>query len=104
MVGRPPRARAKTLGPCRQAKDDIEGDREKEKELRIYDRKVHKAYGEMVKATEAELNGLGIPFFCLEQELVARAGGEEVGKKVGERELEALKRRMVEFLEDMVRE
>ncbi|KAI4132317.1 MAG: hypothetical protein LQ338_000778 [Usnochroma carphineum] len=75
-----------------------------EKELEVYDRKVYRAYGEMVKATQRELRGLGIPFFGIEGALVVREEGEKEKGKVGEEELERLKARMVEFLEDMVRE
>ncbi|KAL8925424.1 MAG: hypothetical protein Q9208_003516 [Pyrenodesmia sp. 3 TL-2023] len=66
-----------------------------DKELRVYDKKVYKAYGEMVIATGVELERLGIPFFAI---------GETEKGRVGEEELERLKGRMVEFLEDMVRE
>lgn len=78
---------------------------EAERELRAYDRKVFRAYGEMVKATGEELGRLGVPFFGVKEGLVVRDGEGEVGEgKVGEGELERLKGRMVEFLEDMVKE
>ncbi|KAL8827099.1 MAG: hypothetical protein Q9170_007145, partial [Blastenia crenularia] len=76
-------------------------DAEAEKELKLYDRKVHKAYGEMVAATRAELKGMGIPFFAIAGERVGKEGEEG---KVGEEDLERLRGRMVGFLEDMVRE
>ncbi|KAL9596587.1 MAG: hypothetical protein Q9219_005714 [cf. Caloplaca sp. 3 TL-2023] len=73
-----------------------EEDADAEKELKIYDRKVHKAYTEMVGATRVELGKMGIPFFNAKDE------GQE-GKLEGQ-ELEKLRGRMVEFLEDMVKE
>ncbi|KAL8729053.1 MAG: hypothetical protein Q9166_004970 [cf. Caloplaca sp. 2 TL-2023] len=79
-----------------------------QKELRQYDRKVHRAYQEMVKATGVSLGKLGVPFFCVKEELIVREpldSAGEVGKgKVTHKELEALKVRMVGFLEDMVKE
>ncbi|KAI4087739.1 MAG: hypothetical protein LQ339_008821 [Xanthoria mediterranea] len=79
-----------------------------EKELKMYDRKVHKAYGDMVKATYIDLGKLGIPFFCMKEGLVVHgkeAAGQEVEKgKVGEKELGVLRGRMLGFLEDWVRE
>lgn len=87
--------------------DDGTEDREMEEEIRAYDRKVHRAYGEMVKATRDELRRMGIPFF----EIAAEGNGEgvvgkeEIGEgKLGEEDLEKLRVRMLEFLEDMVRE
>ncbi|KAI4232533.1 MAG: hypothetical protein LQ349_004948 [Xanthoria aureola] len=75
-----------------------------EKEVKMYDRKVHKAYAEMVKATHADLGKLGIPFFCIREALVVRGGeGGEKGT-VGEKELGVLRGRMLGFLEDWVRE
>ncbi|KAL8852923.1 MAG: hypothetical protein Q9221_002173 [Calogaya cf. arnoldii] len=77
------------------------------KELRLYDKKVHKAYAEMVKATHVDLGILGIPFFCTREELVVKGDGEgrEVEKgKIGERELGVLRGRMLGFLEEWVRE
>lgn len=78
-------------------KDNME--KEKEEELRVYDKKVYKAYGEMVKATREELGKMGIPFFI-------DGAGDEGGKgnNMGEEELERLRGRMMDFLEDMVRE
>ncbi|KAI4249314.1 MAG: hypothetical protein L6R40_000772 [Gallowayella cf. fulva] len=79
-----------------------------EKEVRAYDRKVHRAYREMVKATWKDLGKLGIPFFGINGDLVVKdvqEGECEVDKgKVGERELQELRGRMLGFLEDMVRE
>ncbi|KAL8798446.1 MAG: hypothetical protein Q9182_006653 [Xanthomendoza sp. 2 TL-2023] len=81
------------------ASAETETDADVEEELRVYDRKVLKAYREMSKATGRDLGRMGIPFFCLREELVGVGNG-----KVGEAELEGLKARMVGFLEDMVRE
>ncbi|KAL8683310.1 MAG: hypothetical protein Q9186_000693 [Xanthomendoza sp. 1 TL-2023] len=79
-----------------------------EKELRVYDRKVLKAYREMIEATGRDLGKLGIPFYCIKEELVIsgtdQEGAELVRGKIREEELEGLKGRMVAFLEDMVRE
>ncbi|KAL8658561.1 MAG: hypothetical protein Q9202_007528 [Teloschistes flavicans] len=82
-----------------------EEEEEGKRELRLYDRKVWKAYGEMQRATEAELKTLAIPFFCLADECVVGTSEEEMerGKgKVGEKELQVLKARMVALLEDLV--
>ena len=70
----------------------------------MYDRKVHRAYGDMVKATYLDLGKLGIPFFCIREALVVRGGGEAEKRKVGEKELGVLRGRMLGFLEDWVRE
>ncbi|KAL8913931.1 MAG: hypothetical protein Q9171_001316 [Xanthocarpia ochracea] len=77
-----------------------------ERELRAYDRKVYKAYHEMIKATYTDLGKLGIPFFCIKEELVVQGEeGQEVEKgKVGEKELGVLRGRMVALLEDIVKE
>ncbi|KAL8861570.1 MAG: hypothetical protein Q9178_002094 [Gyalolechia marmorata] len=77
-----------------------------ERELRAYDRKVYKAYREMIKATYMDLEKVGIPFFCIKEELVVQGEeGQEVEKgKVGVKELGVLRGRMVGFLEDMVKE
>lgn len=65
--------------------------------MRVYDKKVYRAYGEMVKATREELGKMGIPFF----------GGDddkEAEGKLRDEEVEKLRGRMMEFLEDMVKE
>ncbi|KAL8938892.1 MAG: hypothetical protein Q9216_003656, partial [Gyalolechia sp. 2 TL-2023] len=71
---------------------------EEEEEIKAYDRKVYRAYGEMIKATRDEFKRMGIPFFDLVP------GGADENGKLSEEELERLRGRMVEFLEDMVRE
>ncbi|KAI4249374.1 MAG: hypothetical protein L6R42_009022 [Xanthoria sp. 1 TBL-2021] len=95
-----------SIGGLTKADDEKETPIDVEKELKLYDRKVHKAYGEMVKATHVDLGKLGIPFFCIREELVVRGReGREVEKgKIEERELGVLKGRMLGFLEDWVRE
>ena len=76
-----------------------------EKELRVYDWKVHKAYGEMVKATYMDLGKLGIPVFCIKEDMVVKGGEEAVERgKLGEGELGMLRGRMMEFLEDELQE
>ena len=76
-----------------------------EQELRMYDRKVHRACGEMAKATAKELGRLEVPFFCVMQGLVEEGGdGRALGKRKGtvsERELGALRGRMLVLLEDL---
>lgn len=102
----------KVVGAGGKQGEGYAGEEETKRELRLYDRKVWKAYGEMVRATERELAKLGIPFFCIEEGLVEKGrqggagGGEGKGGegKVGEKELEALKGRMVGLLEDLVAE
>ncbi|KAL8686122.1 MAG: hypothetical protein Q9218_007330 [Villophora microphyllina] len=84
-------------------------DEEARKELRLYDRKVHKAYTEMVTATQRELKSLGIPFFCIRDDLVVRGdvqegSGEMEKGKVTEKELGKLQAKVVELLEDLVQE
>lgn len=75
-------------------------------ELALYDRKVHRACREMVAATRGELGRLGIPFFAVGEGLIVRGprvgngDGERMEGKVREEELEALQKRMIEFLED----
>lgn len=82
-----------------------------------YDKKVHKACGEMINATMAELQAIGVPFFGLRRELVVQEGKVEVDqemdggvrkengrKRLREEEVLALQRRMVELLEDLCQE
>lgn len=71
----------------------------------MYDWKVHKAYGEMVKATYMDLGKLGIPVFCIKEDMVVKGGEEAVERgKLGEGELGMLRGRMMEFLEDELQE
>ncbi|KAH8146394.1 uncharacterized protein LAJ45_09587 [Morchella importuna] len=62
-------------------------------ELRVFDQKVHTRSEEMVKHMASEFAAMGIPFFC-------RAGLPEKEKEDAE-QLQALRRRVVELLEDL---
>jgi hypothetical protein len=68
--------------------------------------KVHLASTQMEAATRAELQGLGVPFFGTRAELVVGDGAAAAGREgvVEAAELEGLRRRMVGFLEDLVRD
>lgn len=82
-------------------------------ELLLYDRKVHKASVEMVKAMSTELKDMGVPFFGTKSHLINRGttssvsigggvdGRTSPGKTIQELELVKLQRRMLEMLEDM---
>ena len=59
----------------------------------MYDRKVLRACKDMAKATEMELENMGVPFF-----------GQAVEKLVGKEEREKLKAKMLRFLEDLAGE
>lgn len=69
---------------------------------------------DMVNATMAELQAIGIPFFGLRRELVVQEGEEQERdeglrkeggrKKLREEEVLALQKRVVELLEDLCRE
>ncbi|KAI5852463.1 hypothetical protein DFP73DRAFT_532784 [Morchella snyderi] len=59
-------------------------------ELRVFDQKVHTRSEEMVKHMASEFAAMGIPFFC-------RASLPEKG----DAELQALRKRVVELLEDL---
>ena len=73
-----------------------------EKEMEIFDRKVHRACREMVKSAERELKGLEVPFFCTKEELIFRKGSGEMRKgMVDEEELVRLQKKMLELLEDL---
>ncbi|KAL8948746.1 MAG: hypothetical protein Q9222_005099, partial [Ikaeria aurantiellina] len=100
-------AEVETKKEKKNSEGDGDGDggakEEQDKELRDYDKKVHKAYTEMCAATFKDLKRMGIPFFCIDEaECVGEGEGEE--GKVGKSELERLRGRMVGFLEDMVGE
>ncbi|MCJ1250811.1 hypothetical protein MMC30_008039 [Trapelia coarctata] len=84
-------------------------------ELLRYDKKVHRACVDMVNATTAELQAIGIPFFGLRRELVLQEGEDDQGtveglkkesgrKKLREDEVLALQKRVVELLEDLCQE
>ena len=98
-----------------KTKQDPEADL---RELERYDRKVYIACGEMIAATERELRGLGVPFFSVKEWFIRRdrganretvsgdgvGGAQDRDGKIGEEELMALRRRMVELLEDLCKE
>ncbi|KAI9793211.1 MAG: hypothetical protein M1816_000632 [Peltula sp. TS41687] len=91
-------------------------------ELLLYDRKVHRAAVEMVKAMSSELKDMGVPFFGTRSHLIEMGaattatssarntssgqgvddGGTAPGKTtIDQRELGKLQRKMLEMLEDM---
>ena len=76
-----------------------------EQELKMYDRKVHKACKEMVAATAKELKKLEVPFFCIIEGLVSEKGdGKAQGKRkdtITEQDLVELRGRMMALLEDL---
>lgn len=82
-------------------------------QLKAYDRKVHKAQTEMFNAMSGQLKGLGVPFFGVKPELIAKGdeaavtvSGPASGSKtrITEAELQKLQRRMIEYLEDMYKD
>lgn len=86
-------------------------------ELATYDVKVHKASTKMFSAMSADLEAMGIPFFCTKSELVeptepnstkGNIEGEnrsyQAQKKLTKAELVKLQRRMIQHLEDMYNE
>ncbi|EEP76782.1 predicted protein [Uncinocarpus reesii 1704] len=84
-------------------------------EIQIYDRKVYNAMSDMSKALDAELRGLGIPFFAVRHSLVRPSPGL-VGEKAGHVEspkrgdvlsledLRDFQQRMFDLLEDLCKE
>lgn len=64
----------------------------------------------MIAATERELKGLGVPFFGTRGELIRRDGGLRGGVKatdegkIEEEELQGLRKKMLELLEDLCKE
>lgn len=74
-------------------KMEMEMDAEGQKELLMYDRKVLRASKEMASATEKELESLGVPFFGKDVEKIMVST-----KKV---EMNALREKMVAFLEEL---
>lgn len=88
---------------------------EKQSELAVFDRKIFLAQMAMEEAMVGELKGLGVPFFGTDQSLVVPEMSDVTEKKqtetsakwsplVTEEELLALRRRMVEHLEDLYRD
>ena len=76
-----------------------------EQELKLYDRKVHKACKEMAAATVKGLKKLEVPFFCIVDGSVSEKGDEKVqGKRksmTSEQDLVELRGRMMVLLEDL---
>jgi len=65
------------------------------------------ACGEMIAATEKELKALGVPFFGTKEELIRRHEGgvrEKDEGTIGEEELQGLRKRMLELLEDLCKD
>ncbi len=61
----------------------------------------------MIAATERELKALGVPFFGIKEELIGRDGGgvrEKHEGRIGEEELQGLRKRMLELLEDLCKD
>lgn len=73
-------------------------------ELAYYDAKVYKAAADLSRTTEAELRRLGVPFFAIDESLVAKEKEETAEGKVSKEELAVLKRRMLELLQDLCRD
>lgn len=86
------------------------------RELTLYDRKVHRASVEMVKAMNTGLKEMGVPFFGTQQHLIDRrpvphegmdggdVGTSSGGKTIHERELVNLQRKMLDMLQDICAE
>ena len=72
-------------------------------ELERFDKKVYIACREMVAATTAELERVGVPFFRMQKGLVVGKGEKEEGK-IDEEELQRLRMKMVGLLEDLCKD
>lgn len=72
-------------------------------ELERFDKKVYIACREMVTATTAELEKMGVPFFRLQKGLVIGKGEKGEGK-LDEEELLKLRTKMLGLLEDLCRD
>jgi hypothetical protein len=84
-------------------------------ELKAYDSKVYQASLDMARAMETELRRLGVPFFCIDRNLVSTDEDEKGGgstftlteeskaktTKISKEELEVLKRRVLDLLVDL---
>ncbi|KAH8698315.1 hypothetical protein BGW36DRAFT_426028 [Talaromyces proteolyticus] len=94
--------------------DKISTDEENAIELRYYDAKVHRACVDMARSMESELRRLGVPFFSIKESLVLtttgsattskESDGRKDGSPVSRDELAVMKKRMVEFLQDLCRD
>ena len=72
-------------------------------ELERFDKKVYIACREMVAATTAELERVGVPFFRIQKGLVVGKGEKEEGK-IDEEELQRLRMKMLGLLEDLCKD
>ncbi|PGH21358.1 hypothetical protein AJ80_03275 [Polytolypa hystricis UAMH7299] len=85
-------------------------------EVKNYDKKVYKALTEMSKALDTELRAFGIPFFAIQHDLVrppsdseaditsANAAKTKQKDSISAEELSALRKRMLELLEDLCKD
>ncbi|OGM40188.1 hypothetical protein ABOM_010977 [Aspergillus bombycis] len=73
-------------------------------ELTNYDGKVYKASKQMADAMTGELRALQIPFFSIKPSLVFDSVGSTHLPGIGRDELAALRRRMLELLQDFCKE
>ncbi|OJD15119.1 hypothetical protein AJ78_04604 [Emergomyces pasteurianus Ep9510] len=77
-------------------------------ELDTYDKKVYKALTTMSKALDAELRGLGIPFFTIQHKLVDSsfepASDSPSSELLKPDDLTALQLRMLQLLEDLCKD
>ncbi|KAJ5677341.1 uncharacterized protein N7477_002974 [Penicillium maclennaniae] len=96
---------------------EISSKEEDKEELAKYDAKVYRASVQMTEAMTAELRGLKIPFFVIQQSLIREPTGpnstndsSSQGKRpegsatVTKAELASLQRRMLELLQDLCKE
>jgi hypothetical protein len=70
-------------------------------ELRIYDKKLYKALGNMQTAFAVRLKALGVPFFGVPPERIAKIGDDDVGGKITDEKLKEMQQKMIEYLEAM---
>ncbi|KAK2808584.1 hypothetical protein FQN50_004616 [Emmonsiellopsis sp. PD_5] len=77
-------------------------------EVDTYDKKVYKALTSMSKALDAELRGLGIPFFCIQHKLVSptstTGSATASSELLSSDDLASLQRRILQLLEDLCKE
>ncbi|KAK3673013.1 hypothetical protein LTR78_007124 [Recurvomyces mirabilis] len=99
------------LGTGTPAPATAQTDVEKDAELAAFDRKIFAAQVAMEEAMTGELKGLGVPFFGTKTDLirgdasiVPMGGGLNGNALVNEVDLMALRRKMVQHLEDLYRD
>jgi hypothetical protein len=80
-------------------------------ELNHYDSKVYKQCCQMQKAQSEEMKKLGVPFYCIREDLVVDDASESstaaqgvTAGKITKAQLRNLKRQMNQHLEDMYKE